>query len=184
MDGRKVQLPELEGIVFLNINSWCGGCEMWVHGDEEHSSPPRSAYLHFTTFSTNSCLFCTIKSYVRCQAMLSNNIGQFNMYQLHRNLVYTSFLVSLHSINDGVLEVAGLYSALHIARLQVNMADPLRLGQARSIKVSASSDLVLQHHAFVSNISKTLEGIKPIYSRIPRGNENWFKKLGGSKNRG
>ncbi|XP_078348562.1 diacylglycerol kinase epsilon-like [Oculina patagonica] len=80
MDGRKVDLPELEGIVILNINSWCGGCEIWVDGDEEHSSPP--------------------------------------------------------SINDGVLEVAGLYSALHIARLQVNMADPLRLGQARSIKLT------------------------------------------------
>ena len=44
------------------------------------------------------------------------------------------FLSLLLSINDGVLEVAGLYSSLHIARLQVNMADPLRLGQARSIK--------------------------------------------------
>ena len=42
----------------------------------------------------------------------------------------------LRSINDGILEVAGLYSALHIARLQVNMADPLRLGQAKPIKVS------------------------------------------------
>ena len=42
----------------------------------------------------------------------------------------------LRSINDGILEVAGLYSALHIARLQVNMADPLRLGQAKTIKVS------------------------------------------------
>jgi len=80
MDGRKVELPELEGIVILNINSWCGGCELWVNDDQETSSPP--------------------------------------------------------SINDGVLEVAGLYSALHIARLQVNMADPLRLGQARTVKLT------------------------------------------------
>lgn len=80
MDGRKVELPELEGIVILNINSWCGGCELWVNDEDDHSSPP--------------------------------------------------------SINDGVLEVAGLYSALHIARLQVNMADPLRLGQATSIKLT------------------------------------------------
>ena len=50
--------------------------------------------------------------------------------------------VCLHSINDGILEVAGLYSSLHIARLQVNMADPLRLGQARTVKVSELSGLV------------------------------------------
>ena len=36
-----MELPELEGIVILNINSWCGGCELWVDGDEERSSPPR-----------------------------------------------------------------------------------------------------------------------------------------------
>lgn len=41
-----MELPELEGIVFLNINSWCGGCELWVNGDEEHSSPPRSVYCN------------------------------------------------------------------------------------------------------------------------------------------
>ena len=42
---------------------------------------------------------------------------------------------SVSSINDGILEVIGLYSALHIARLQVNLADPLRIGQAHTIKV-------------------------------------------------
>ena len=46
MDGRKVELPELEGIVILNINSWCGGCELWASDDEEHSVPPRSVYSH------------------------------------------------------------------------------------------------------------------------------------------
>ena len=41
MDGKKIELPELEGIVILNINSWCGGCELWVNDDQERSSPPR-----------------------------------------------------------------------------------------------------------------------------------------------
>ena len=50
-------------------------------------------------------------------------------------VILTFFNVLVSSISDGVLEVAGLYSSLHIARLQVNLADPLRIGQARSIKV-------------------------------------------------
>lgn len=41
MDERKIDLPELEGIVVLNINSWCGGCELWLGNEHEHTSPPR-----------------------------------------------------------------------------------------------------------------------------------------------
>ena len=44
MDGRKIDLPELEGIVVLNINSWCGGCELWLGNEHVHSSPPRLAH--------------------------------------------------------------------------------------------------------------------------------------------
>ena len=37
--------------------------------------------------------------------------------------------------DDGILEVMALYSSFHIAQLQVGMASPLTLGQARSVKV-------------------------------------------------
>lgn len=30
MDGVRVDLPELEGIIIVNINSWCGGCPIWT----------------------------------------------------------------------------------------------------------------------------------------------------------
>ena len=29
LDGKEIFLPPLEGIVILNINSWCGGCQVW-----------------------------------------------------------------------------------------------------------------------------------------------------------
>lgn len=29
LDGKKINLPQLEGILVLNISSWCGGCEIW-----------------------------------------------------------------------------------------------------------------------------------------------------------
>jgi len=38
--------------------------------------------------------------------------------------------------DDGLLEVMALYSSFHIAQLQVGLAEPLRLGQARVVKVS------------------------------------------------
>ena len=80
LDGRVVELPPLEGIVVLNINSWSGGVTpVWPTSSDDCFRPP--------------------------------------------------------SYNDGLLEVMGLYSSLHIAKLQVNLAEPVRLGQARSVKM-------------------------------------------------
>jgi len=80
LDGQQIALPQLEGIVVLNINSWCGGCKIWnvSETDDQHKAS----------------LF-----------------------------------------NDGYLEVIGLYSALHIAKLQVNLADPIKLGRAKNITI-------------------------------------------------
>lgn len=44
-----------------------------------------------------------------------------------------------YSFNDGMLEVMGIYSSFHIAQLQVGLADPIRLGQAKIVKVRAHS---------------------------------------------
>ena len=40
-----------------------------------------------------------------------------------------------HSINDGLLEVLGIYSSFHIAQLQVGLAEPYRIGQAKHVRM-------------------------------------------------
>ena len=35
LDGKVIELPQLEGIVVLNINSWCGGCQIWNNNNED-----------------------------------------------------------------------------------------------------------------------------------------------------
>ena len=75
-----MKLPELEGVVLLNINSWSAGCTMWSESDPQDNFGPAS-------------------------------------------------------MSDKVLEVVGLYSFLHVGRIQVHMANPIRLGQAREVKV-------------------------------------------------
>ena len=39
--------------------------------------------------------------------------------------------------DDGLVEVMALYSSFHIAQLQVGLAEPLRLGQAKQVRVSS-----------------------------------------------
>ncbi len=77
-----MKLPQLEGVVILNINSWSSGCTMW--NDEESGS--------------------------------NDGLGPAR-------------------VDDRLLEVVGIYSSLHVGRIQVKMADPVRLGQAREVKV-------------------------------------------------
>ncbi|CAL1543259.1 unnamed protein product [Lymnaea stagnalis] len=80
LDNKEVILPELEGIVVLNISSWGGGCQPWGNSQESGMSQPR--------------------------------------------------------YDDGKLEVMGLFSSFHIAQLQIGLATPLRLGQARKVTIS------------------------------------------------
>lgn len=75
-----MKLPELEGVVVLNINSWSAGCYMWSDpGPEDELGPAR--------------------------------------------------------MDDELLEVVGVYSSLHVGRIQVSLAGPLKLGQAKKVKV-------------------------------------------------
>ncbi|XP_070581003.1 diacylglycerol kinase epsilon-like isoform X1 [Ptychodera flava] len=80
LDGRPVELPDLEGIVILNINSWGAGCALW--SGSSGNNIPKSVF------------------------------------------------------NDGILEVVGLTSSFHMAQLHVGLADPIRLGQARQVKIT------------------------------------------------
>ena len=42
LDGKAIELPELEGIVLLNIASWSSGCDLWAgSGLEEVSGKQR-----------------------------------------------------------------------------------------------------------------------------------------------
>lgn len=43
--------------------------------------------------------------------------------------------MSPQEIDDGKLEVVGLYSSFHIAQLQIGMSEPHYIGQGSEIKV-------------------------------------------------
>lgn len=65
-----------------------------------------------------------------------------------------------YSFNDGMLEVMGIYSSFHIAQLQVGLADPIRLGQAKIVKVRAHSASLLKisaRHATLWESAKVLQ---------------------------
>ena len=67
--------------------------------------------------------------------------------------------VHLRRYDDGLIEVMGLYSSFHIAQLQVGLAEPVRLGQAHTVKVS-------QGHAFIKR--RTYRDVGEVISMVCR----------------
>ncbi|XP_005999987.1 diacylglycerol kinase epsilon [Latimeria chalumnae] len=83
LDGERLELPNLEGIIVLNIGYWGGGCRLWEGmGDEPF---PLARYY------------------------------------------------------DGLLEVVGVYGSFHCAQIQVKLANPVRLGQAHTVRLILKS---------------------------------------------
>lgn len=41
LDGVPQKLPDLEGVVVLNINSWSAGCSMWSDSGKDNFTPSR-----------------------------------------------------------------------------------------------------------------------------------------------
>ena len=81
LDGVLQEIPALEGVVLLNINSWSAGCSVWEDSSSADSFGPSR-------------------------------------------------------IDDQLLEVVGLYSSLHVGKIQVSLDKPVRLGQASVVIVS------------------------------------------------
>lgn len=59
----------------------------------------------------------------------------------HRLLQVTGTMESKHAISclcrldDGLLEVVGVFGSFHCAQIQVKLANPVRLGQAHTVRV-------------------------------------------------
>lgn len=50
----------------------------------------------------------------------------------------------MQSISDGVLEVIGIISSFHMAQLQVGLNKPIRLGQARKVRIVMNDSFPVQ----------------------------------------
>lgn len=90
LDGGKIELPPLEGLLFLNISSWGGGCRIWDNSLSDESD------------------------------WVCSNPG------------------------DGRFEVIGISSSFHMAQIQVNLAEPIRFGQASHARVLVKSKVPMQ----------------------------------------
>uniref|UniRef100_A0A8C9YLU4 Diacylglycerol kinase n=1 Tax=Sander lucioperca TaxID=283035 RepID=A0A8C9YLU4_SANLU len=89
LDGERVALPSLEGIIVCNIGYWGGGCRLWEGMGDEPCPPTR--------------------------------------------------------LDDGLLEVVGVFGSFHCAQIQVKLANPVRLGQAHTVRlVLKSSKMPMQ----------------------------------------
>lgn len=77
LDDQQIELPDIEGLIFLNIPYWGAGVTPWQSYNEEHPQ----------------------------------------------------------KVNDEMVEVFAVKSSFHIAQMQVGLANPIRIGQAKKAKL-------------------------------------------------
>lgn len=51
---------------------------------------------------------------------------------------------SIQSISDGIIEVIGIVSSFHMAQLQVGLNKPIRLGQAKNVRIHMKESFPVQ----------------------------------------
>ena len=57
----------------------------------------------------------------------------------------------LYRMDDKMVELVGLYSSFHVGKIQVSVAEPIKIGQAKSVKVRSmfiAKSLFLVHYPY------------------------------------
>lgn len=106
MNNNTISLPPLQALLLLNIPSWGAGVDVW------------SKFILIILFKINllnHLFYCFTLRYCK-DAGADQSVAK-------------------QSVNDGKLEVLGINSSFHIAKLQIGLSQPIRLGQATSITV-------------------------------------------------
>lgn len=117
-DGKQVFLPPLtESFIILNINSHAGGVQLWPE-DEREDGPPSSGWgshsMHGHT-NTNG----------NANGTATETVSTFRPSRW----------------DDGMLEIVAASGVLHLGKIRVGWARPIRLAQAREIRIRTKSFL-------------------------------------------
>lgn len=60
------------------------------------------------------------------------------MHNDHREHIIIKVVSCVCRLDDGLLEVVGVFGSFHCAQIQVKLANPVRLGQAHTVRVRPS----------------------------------------------
>lgn len=166
LDEELIELPELQSIVLLNIDSWGAGCKLCC----------KSLDFRF--------------------AILRNSITNLHHHHHHHYFLFHFpfiYLIALsnreeesddsieNSISDGKMEVFGIVSSFHIAQLQVGLGKPIRLGQAKQIRVGGDNILIeslwINHPSIILNqqLSSIFQMILKATCPIQVDGEPWIQ---------
>lgn len=145
IDGVPVDpLPDLEGVLVLNIEYWSAGCRPWqVDLDSEdashvHSRLTSQSHDAHEAQHTDTELEEAIATRQRRSEEREGSGGGAGAC----GAAATAWRPQ--RIDDGLVEVLGLRSVMHIGQLQtlseVGLGDPLRLGQGRVVRIVLKQD--------------------------------------------
>ena len=123
-DGETVRIPRgAEGIIVLNLNSYAGGARMWDAGEKgTHRKHFLSALLSGGVQDTRWC------------------DPEDDDSRLEESSKRKKLPFGKSKRDDGLLDVVAVYGAFHLGQLSLGTDRPVRLKQARDVRIDVSSD--------------------------------------------
>ena len=123
-DGETVEIPRgAEGIIVLNLNSYAGGARMWDAGEKgTHRKHFLSALLSGGVQDTRWC------------------DPEDDDSRLEESSKRKKLPFGKSKRDDGLLDVVAVYGAFHLGQLSLGTDRPVRLKQARDVRIDVSSD--------------------------------------------
>ena len=120
-------LPDLEGVLVLNIECWSAGCRPWqVDAVDAAHVHPHIGVGERASNAQHTGLEAEAEAASRQRRSEEPSEAAAAVWRPQR-------------IDDGLVEVLGLRSVVHIGQLQtlseVGFGDPLRLGQGRVVRL-------------------------------------------------
>lgn len=122
-DGKELELPpSIQGVLFLNIESYGGGVKLW---NEEDSASSEGGSQDGSDDSDGDD-----------DAAAAYGWGQ---HQQQQQQVFQSA-----SMQDGMLEVVAVNGVVHLGQLQVGLSKAFKICQCKEVTITTTKDLPMQ----------------------------------------
>ena len=137
-DGKELYLPPgVQGVIFLNIESYGGGVKLWNVDDEDEGS----GYGYSDEDESRAGVVSEAEEDGDDEV---EDEFRWQRRQMRREQQQSAAGFTASSMQDGLLEVVAVNGVVHLGQLQVGLSKAMKICQCREATITTTRDLPMQ----------------------------------------